>query len=150
MCPKVSKCIPKQIKTTNMEPKVSQIEPRNLQKHQLRNRFKKLGVLNDSRDKKREFFYQNVSTNHIKNHFEKRSPQHMEFDAKGVPKWCQNRCPNSSKINAKIDAGKSLKLSNFMFSRMVKSFKIKVKTMVLEGLTGWVREQKMYQNRLAN
>ena len=25
----------------------------------------------------------------------------MELDSKGVPKWNQNRCPNSSTINAK-------------------------------------------------
>ena len=29
------------------------------------------------------------------------SPQNIEFDAKVVPKWNQNRCPKSSKINAK-------------------------------------------------
>ena len=31
---------------------------------------------------------------------------------------------------------------------MVKSFKFKVKTMVFEGLTGCVCEQKMYQNSI--
>ena len=25
----------------------------------------------------------------------------IEFDAKGVPKWSQFRCPNSPKVNAK-------------------------------------------------
>ena len=35
-----------------------------------------------------------------------------------------------------------------MFPRMVKSFKCIVKTMVLGGLTGCVREQKMYQNNI--
>ena len=41
----------------------------------------------------------------IKNRFKKssrkRSPQNIKFDAKGVPKWSQNRCQKSSKINAK-------------------------------------------------
>jgi hypothetical protein len=31
----------------------------------------------------------------------KRSPQNMEFDAKGITKRNQKRCPNSLKINAK-------------------------------------------------
>ena len=31
----------------------------------------------------------------------KRSPQNIKVDTKGVPKWSQNRCQNSSKINAK-------------------------------------------------
>ena len=35
-----------------------------------------------------------------------------------------------------------------MFPRMVKSFKLIVKTMVWEGLTGCVREQNMYQNSI--
>ena len=32
-------------------------------------------------------------------------PQNMEFDAKGVPKWSQHRCQNSSKINANTGNG---------------------------------------------
>ena len=39
-------------------------------------------------------------------------------------------------------------LSKIMFSRMVKSCKFIVKTMVFEGLTGCVREQKMYQHSI--
>ena len=38
----------------------------------------------------------------ITNHSQKRSPQNMEFDTKGMPKWCPNRCQNSSKIDAQI------------------------------------------------
>ena len=69
----------------------------------------------------------------------------MDFDAKGVPKLMpkliKNQWPNWL-------WKKSLKLSKFMFPRMVKSFKFIVKTMVFEGLTGCVREQKMYQNNI--
>ena len=36
----------------------------------------------------------------------KRSPKDMEYDAKRVPKWSQNRCQNSSIINAKTGNGK--------------------------------------------
>ena len=46
----------------------------------------------------------------IKNLFKKQSLQisskNMEFDAKGVPNWSQNRCPKSSKINATNDKKK--------------------------------------------
>ena len=30
----------------------------------------------------------------IQNFMKKRSPKNMEFEAKGVPKWSQNRCQN--------------------------------------------------------
>ena len=40
------------------------------------------------------------------NHQQKRSPKNMEFAAKGVPKWKQNRCQDSSQINAKTCNGK--------------------------------------------
>ena len=43
---------------------------------------------------------------------------------------------------------KSLKLSKSMFPRMVNSLQFIVKTMLVEGLTGCVREQKMYQNSI--
>ena len=34
------------------------------------------------------------------NSSKKRARKNMEFDVKGVPKWNQNRCQNSSKVNA--------------------------------------------------
>jgi len=40
---------------------------------------------------------------------------------------------------------KALDLSKIMFFRMVKSYKFIVKTMVFEGLTGCVREQRFHQ-----
>jgi hypothetical protein len=49
--------------------------------------------------------FAHTSKKHNKNRFKKsskkRSPQNMKFDAKGIPKCSQNRCQNSSKINAK-------------------------------------------------
>ena len=45
-------------------------------------------------------FDQNRSKFGSHNHQQKRSPTNIEFDTKGIPKWNQNRCPNSSKINA--------------------------------------------------
>ena len=89
-----------------MEPKGKQIEPRNPQKHYLRNKFEKLEVLMDSWDTKREPFLQTSIKTSTKNHSKQRSPQNMESDAKWVPKWCPNQCPNSLKINAKIGNGK--------------------------------------------
>ena len=85
-----------------MEPKGTQIEPRSLQKHQLRNRFEKIEVLMDSWDTKRDPFLSNSIKTFTKNNSQKRSPQNIEFDAKGCQNGAKNRCPNSSKINAKI------------------------------------------------
>ena len=69
-----------------------------------------------------------------------------------MPKGCQNGTKTDvktyQKSMPKLVTKKSLKLSKFMFPRMVKSFKFIVKAMVFEGLTGCVREQKMYQNRI--
>ena len=65
------------------EPKGSQSEPRNLQEHQLRNRFEKVKALTDPQDKKREPFL----SKSIKKYYPKRSPENMQFDAKGVPRW---------------------------------------------------------------
>ena len=42
----------------------------------------------------------NIIKNDSNKYQKKRSPKNMKFDAKGVPKWNQNRCQNSSKINA--------------------------------------------------
>ena len=51
----------------------------------------------------------------------------MKFDAKGVPKWRQNRYQNSSKINAKTGNEKDLKFIG--------------KTKVLDGLEGCMCER---------
>ena len=44
-------------------------------------------------------FDQNRQKYHPRNHQNK----YMEFDTKEVPKWTQDRCQKSSKINAKTD-----------------------------------------------
>ena len=70
----------------------------------------------------------------------KRSPRNIEFDAKGMPKWSQNRWPNSSNINAKIS----------IEQKSWKSFELVVKTILFEDLTGCVRELKNYQTNIKN
>ena len=49
------------------------------------------------------FLSQIDKKNYPKYHQRKRSPQNMECDPKGVPKWDRNRCNKSSKNNAKTD-----------------------------------------------
>ena len=48
----------------------------------------------------------------------------------------------------KLVTKKNIKVIKIHVSRMVKSFKFIVKTMVFESLTSCVREQKMYQNSI--
>jgi hypothetical protein len=55
-----------------------------------------------------------------------------------MPKLMTNQCPNWSRM-------KALDLSKIMFFRMVKPYKFIVKTMVFEGLTGCLREQRFHQ-----
>ena len=56
----------------------------------------------DSWDTKGKPFLPKSIKTSTKNHLKHFFPQNIEFDTKGVPKWCQNPCPNSLKINAKI------------------------------------------------
>ena len=46
-------------------------------------------------------FGEKSGKNAIENSFKNRSRKNMENEAKTLPKWSRNRCPNSSKINAK-------------------------------------------------
>ena len=55
-----------------------------------------------------------------------------------MPKRMTNQCQNWSRM-------KALDLSKIIFFRMVESYKFIVKTMVFEGLTGCVREQRFHQ-----
>ena len=75
----------------------------------------------------------------------------MEFDAKGMPKWNQHRCQNSSKIDAKSGNDKKYEKhdKNHVFC-MVQSCKFIVKAMFFEGLTGFVRKRKRYQTNIEN
>ena len=98
-------------KMTNMEPKGSQSEPSNFQKHQLRNRVEQIQVLKDSQDAFwKAFLFKSINKSHQKS-YQKRSPQNMEFDAEGEPKWYQNRCQNSSTINAKTGNKKIIEIN---------------------------------------
>ena len=60
-----------------------------------------------------------------------------------MPKLMTNQCQNWSRM-------KALDLSKIMFFRMVESYKFIVKTMVFEGLTGCVREQRFHQKCIKN
>ena len=82
---------------TKREPKGSQSEPRKLRKHHLRNRVEKVmkrGVTSST------FWDSFLARKSIPKIIKKGSPNIMELDAKGVPKWIPNRCPNSSKFNS--------------------------------------------------
>ena len=118
------------------EPKGSQSEPKNLQKHQLRDRFEKVEILIDSRDKKREHF---SSENHIKT---------LNF----MPKWCQNSAKTDAQTHQKsmpkLVKKKIIKVIKIhVFQNGVKSFKFILKNNGFKGFAGCVRERKRYQQK---
>ena len=92
-------------KNTYTEPKGCQNEPRDLQKHPLRNRIgkvKKRGVrIHSFREPWLVKIRSKISST------KERSLKNIEFDTKGVPNWRWNRCQNSSKINAKTETEKA-------------------------------------------
>ena len=80
--------------TTIMEPKEYQNEPRDLQEHPLRVSIGKLG---------NKWFHSptKIDKSTIQRIIKQQSPESVELDAKGVPKWNQTRCQYASKTNVK-------------------------------------------------
>ena len=99
----------------------------------------------DSWDAKREFFLlsKSIKTSHQKSFHKTISPKHGILWQRGAKIDAQTHQKSMPKL---VTKKKSLILSKFMFSQMVKSCKIIRKTMFFEGLTGCLREQKMYQH----
>ena len=69
----------------------------------------------------------------------------MKFDAKGIPKWSQNRCQNSSTINAKTGNEKNQKHHQTFFSLKGKIMQIQSKNIGFESFAGCARERKKYR-----
>jgi hypothetical protein len=51
-------------------------------------------------------FYPKIDNNTIQNSFKNQSRKNMENNTKRLPTWSQNRCRNSSRINAKTGTEK--------------------------------------------
>ena len=75
----------------------------------------------------------------------KRSPQNMEFDAKGLPKWSQNRYQNSSKTNAKTCNEQIMKIITNNVSLNGKFIEIHNKKNAFDGLKGDTQNMNIHQ-----
>ena len=63
-------------------------------------------------------------------------------------KWSQNRCPKSSKINAKTGKAKMMKIIKNHVSLNGKIIQINCKNYFLKGLAGCVRERQRYPENI--